>query len=424
MRLAFVFPLIAVSLYAWGVASAAADEWNVSGQVRGGWTEQASNASSPANLAGRLLPGLIAAPINSAVAETEWHLSGKGVSAIATVQGQLGAASHTLASAWFNELYGTVGEGAWQLSAGKKIVAWDVGYGFRPNDVVQQEKRRSVICTTAIGRPLATLDYFDANLAATVVWVNPDRAFSKAATLGNDAQEQALATRIYYRAGSADLHGFARYGAKTGASVGAALAWVATDALELHASARFIRRSQGRQSELDLQNLSAVQRSSPWLLRTQENLAQVLLGGTWITEEQHSFLLEAWRDDTAISYYQWRDWSQRNAALAASAASWPKYQHELADNLAWQTQVLTNGSNLQRENVFARWSWQRGAWQPALDILWTPQDGGRVLTASIGWQGDRWHVDGALRWYGGPSTAVLSQLPSSAMAYVSATWTF
>lgn len=235
------------------------------------------------------------------------------------------------------------------MSAGKKIVAWDVGYGFRPNDVVQQEKRRSLISTTAIGCPLATLDYFDANLAATVAWVNPDRAFSKAATPGNDAQEQALAKRIYYRAGSADLHGFARYGAKTGAIGRAALAWVATDALVLHALARFIRRSQGSQSELDLQNLPAVQRSSPWLLRTQENLAQVLPGETWTTEEQHSFLVEASWDGTAISYYQWRGWSQRNAALAASAGSWPKYQRELAYNVAWQTQVVTNGSNLERE---------------------------------------------------------------------------
>ena len=27
----------------------------------------------------------------------------------------------------------------WQWSAGKKVLSWDVGYGFRPNDVVQQE---------------------------------------------------------------------------------------------------------------------------------------------------------------------------------------------------------------------------------------------------------------------------------------------
>ena len=36
MRPALVFPLIAMSSYACGVARAAADEWNVSGQVRGG----------------------------------------------------------------------------------------------------------------------------------------------------------------------------------------------------------------------------------------------------------------------------------------------------------------------------------------------------------------------------------------------------
>ena len=35
--------------------------------------------------------------------------------------------------------------GAWAFSAGKKVLGWDVGFGFRPNDVVQQEARRSLL---------------------------------------------------------------------------------------------------------------------------------------------------------------------------------------------------------------------------------------------------------------------------------------
>ena len=35
--------------------------------------------------------------------------------------------------------------GAWEWTAGRKVVGWDVGYGFRPNDLVQQEQRRTLV---------------------------------------------------------------------------------------------------------------------------------------------------------------------------------------------------------------------------------------------------------------------------------------
>ena len=54
-----------------------------------------------------------------------------------------------------NELHAASDFGAWQLDAGKKIVGWDVGYGFRPNDVVQQERRRTLLPQTPEGRRAA-----------------------------------------------------------------------------------------------------------------------------------------------------------------------------------------------------------------------------------------------------------------------------
>jgi len=44
-----------------------------------------------------------------------------------------------------NELYATTDHGDWQLSAGRRIIGWDVGQGFRPNDVVQREERRPLL---------------------------------------------------------------------------------------------------------------------------------------------------------------------------------------------------------------------------------------------------------------------------------------
>jgi hypothetical protein len=44
-----------------------------------------------------------------------------------------------------NELHAAWDLGAWQLAAGKKVLGWDVGYAFRPNDVVQQEARTRAV---------------------------------------------------------------------------------------------------------------------------------------------------------------------------------------------------------------------------------------------------------------------------------------
>lgn len=386
------------------------------GQIRGLLSVPAGNHRSVLHQAQQLQEGLYALPARTGVLETELHVSGHGLSALATLQGQTDASGKTRSTAWLNELSATVGEGAWQWSAGKKVVEWDVGYGFRPNDVVQREKRRSLIGTAPIGRPLAMLEYFDANLAASLVWVNPAHMGSN-----SSSEQQAGAARIYYRAGSVDLHGFAQYATSSGGSVGAAAAWVASDALELHASARYVRRSSG----LELEAASTLLPTrSPWHPQMQNNVVQALLGASWTSETQQNVLLEAWWDGAAPAAAQWKQWNQRNRALTVAASALPQWRQAIAYNLAWQSGFMSASENLQRTNLFARWSWQSGAWQPALDLLWTPQDGGRVWTAALAWQGDQLRVNGGGRLYGGPDQAVLSQLPLKRQLYLAATWAF
>lgn len=400
-------------------AAVQAEELSYSGQLRGLLSVAAGNGDSPVRLAAQAMPASDDTGAGSGALESEWQIRAANWSATATLQGQANGQRATRAAAWLNELYANASAGNWQFSAGKKIVAWDVGYGFRPNDVVQQEKRRALISNTPVGRPLAMAEYFDATLAAALVWVNPLQGASDEAAQ-EVAQERALAARAYYRAGGVDLHGFARYGRDSGTSLGAAAAWVVGDALELHASVRYLQHSTGY--SLNQGELSA--RAAPWQTQRQDQVSQLLLGGSWTTENQFSLILEAWWDGTAQSAAQWRAWSARNRALRAAITALPQYRRELSGQLLWQTRPLSAAANLQRRNLYARASWQSGAWQPALDILWTPQDGGRVLSAALGWQGDRLRIDGGLRRYGGPSGAVLAQLPDAGIAYVSATWAF
>jgi hypothetical protein len=417
----------ALALLLLSLTGPAAAEPDFSGQLRAQYQDQRANTRGPLAAADAVQPGTAALPTNGAIAEAELrtsvHAAGLGLHAIATLQSQRYEGQATDSRAWFNELYASADAAGWQFSAGKKIVAWDVGYGFRPNDFVEQEARRTLLSVTPEGRAVVTAEHFDATTAWTFVLVNPTRSRDD-----RGADEPALAARVYRRSGALDLHGFARLGARTGASAGGAFAWVASESLELHASARYLARADtlalDPAADGSSGNNSALVPASPWQPASVSHVVQALVGGTWTNEQQISLLAEAWWDGTALRDSQWDGWAARNARLGALVGVPRVPAQALAGNLAWQANAFNAASNLRRVNLFVRASWQYEKWQPALDVLYTPADAGRVVTAAVGWQGDRLRIDGGLRVYGGPSSAVLAQVPTRRIAFVAGTWAF
>jgi len=404
-----------MALAACGVAQAQDAAPQLSGHVQLQWDGVQANTAGPLAEAHTLQSGIAELPLSGASLQTELRASGKGITGVVSLLQQRKQGQATDSRAWFNELYASHDGGAWQFSAGKKIVAWDVGYGYRPNDMVQQETRRTLISNTPEGRPLLLAEHFGASTAWSLVWVNPTASSD---SLG--APEPALAARLYQRSGAADWYGFARIGSHTGGSLGAALAWVATDALELHSSLRYAERVD---STAMRPTASGLLDSNPWQPGCVSAVSQLLLGGTWTHASQFSLLAEAWWDGSATSDAQWQVWSQRNrqlsslVGLGAPAAA-------VAGNLAWQAQALGTAANLQRRNLYLRLSWEHEAWQPTLDLLYHPADAGRMVTAGLLWKGDRVQVQAGLRQYGGPAQAVLAQLPSQQVAYLALSWAF
>ncbi|HUP10281.1 MAG TPA: hypothetical protein VMU47_24220 [Caldimonas sp.] len=163
--------------------------------------------------------------------------------------------------------------------------------------------------------------------------------------------------------------------------------------------------------------------SNPWVNATVPHPVQALVGGTWTNAEQFSLLGEMWWDGTALSDSQWADWNQRNMHLYRLVGT-PAPVSAVAGNLAWQANAFGASTSLRRGNVYLRASWQHDKWQPAADILYTPADSGHIVTASCGWQGNRVRFDGGVRVYGGPSTAVLAQVPTRRIVYFAGTWSF
>jgi hypothetical protein len=322
-----------------------------------------------------------------------------------------------------NELHMASDFGAWQFGAGKKIVGWDVGYGFRPNDVVQQEFRRTLLPRTPEGRPLLQVEHFAAEHATALVWVNPHHA-GKPADEQRQAGESALDARWYARQGAADWYLFGRWGEHTRASAGAALAYVAGDELELHASLRLLQHHDGWR--IDASAGDAPVAVNPWSLATLGRASQWLVGVSWTGQQRQSVLIEWWHDGTTLSDDEWDRWASRNRALASLGAV-PGLPADLATavpgNLAWQATPFAT-QNLRQDNLFVRLSWQPDHWLLSVDALITPADRGRIVTLGVQWQGDRWRLNAALRAYGGPDGALVTQLPQRRVGVLAATWAF
>lgn len=363
--------------------------------------------------------GHVALPRSSLAATAEWHATYRGLAARGELRQQRVQGQATQTESHLNELQASGGSEGWQFSAGQKIVGWDVAYAWRPNDVVQQEARRSLLSTTPEGRRLLMAEYFSADTAWSLVWVNPGVSAQR-----RGAEEPALALRAYRQAGAVDWHGFARWGWRTHGSVGAAAAWVASEALELHMSLRWQAHADALAFQAAQDPGGATLHShSPWQPAIQHAVRQALIGGTWTHASNQSLLFEVWWDGAALSAAQWHQWQLRNAGLREWATT-PAPAEAVAGNLAWQVQAFTARPNLQRRNLYLRWSATREAWQPALDVLWHPADGGQLWTASLGWQGDRWRVDAGWRQAAGPAYAVLMQLPNRRTAYLVTQWAF
>lgn len=412
----------------------------VANAAPGGELRLVHEARSPASTgplaeANHLAPGIAPQLTSRSSAELEWRQradarpGGLPLSLALNAQARVqsdggdpsGGANAEHGGLRVNELQLSADMGAWQASAGKKVVGWDVGFGFRPNDVVQQERRRSLLPVTQQGRPLLMLEGYDADNALALVWVHPLQKRDDGAAPARGANEQALALRLYRRQGPLDIHGFARQGDHTGTSLGAAMAWVAGDSLALHASVRRLRRHDGWVIDANAAGNSSGQvlGANPWRQATLGPASQWLVGGQWTGEWQQSLMVEAWHDTTALSSADWRAWGTRNAALAAS----PAPAAARAGNLAWQTSPL-DSPNLHRDNLLIRLAWQPAGWQLSLDTVYMPADHGRHDTAAVQWQGDRWRLNAAWRQAAGPTDALARQLPSRRTLALSAACAF
>lgn len=296
----------------------------------------------------------------------------------------------------FNELYWAGQAADWHFTLGKKIVSWDVGQGFRPLDVIQQENRRTLYGSTLEGVRVAMAERYVGDAAWSLVLANP---LKDSDTSGQ--REAAAALRYYLRHGSTDWHAVARWGRRTGNRAGVAFSWVASDSLEVHASLLYAQR---------LDRVMAY--GAKYGLQTTHGGWQSTAGLNWTAENQLSLIAEYWHDSRSLRSSEWAAWRQHATSLPA----WLPAEAR-SGSLADLAGAFGN-PNLRRDNLLLRTSWSDSVWNPALDMVYTPADHGRVTTLSLSWQGDTVKIEGGYRRFDGPGSAIARNLPDRDRAYL------
>lgn len=301
-----------------------------------------------------------------------------------------------------NQLYydGQVSPGlGW--TAGKKVLTWGVGFGFKPLDVVQREDRRAVNAPPLVGQPLALIERFTATDALTLACVRPGQGRGD-----SDADDPALALHWYRLAGADDYHAVARLSHRRGAEAGVGATHVIGDAWSIYAAGLYSQRYRIRRSQL-IASGSLLASADPMAEESRRGSLRAVAGAQWTGESGWSWLVEAWYDGDA---YRRADW-QRLEALTANqrAASVPATA--IDGNVAWSSQAYL-AANLLRENLLARLSYDdRDGFKPYAELLVTPRDGGTVATVGASYEGNRQRVSLGLRRLGGAADSAYARAP-------------
>lgn len=340
--------------------------------------------------------------------EVQWRSI--GVNLVATGRASVREGERAQYTGIVNELYWDGHAFDQHITVGKKIMSWDVGFGFRPLDVLQRDDRRVLFASTYEGVPVIAWERFTESSAWTVAYANPG-----AGRGGSPRDDESLAARYYRHVENIDFYAIGRVSKRLGLEAGVAASYVAKDSLELHGSLRYQRRLD-RTLNRDAEEQVILPGNAPFLLVTGHDRLTALAGATWTHASGLSVLGEWWYDPAGYSASEWRNLfalMRGREELPQSAGAQPE---ALGAALAAGTQYLER-PNLLRQNLLLRISHQRETFQRSLDVLWTPEDGGIVATLSLAYGWNRQHVSAGLRAFGGAPDAVYRALPEDTVLF-------
>ncbi|WP_432463773.1 hypothetical protein [Agarivorans sp. QJM3NY_33] len=282
------------------------------------------------------------------------------------------------------------------LLIGKQRLNLGVGYGFRPLDIFSPYQRNPIAIQVEQGLAVVSLSQFSDADELSLFYTDAYLSHDSAAFA-----QRGIGIRNYRLTGHQEWQGLAYVDNQRGLNLGGS--WITTlgDAWELHAESRYQQYYSQMMSRLDFPPLD---RQAAIIEQQFANAWQTLFGMTWTNLVGDNLIIEYWFDNRALSLRQWRAVTQLSRDLQVLGSQF--------DPLRLSQAAVFQGNNLVQHNLLLHWHRDLTDWQPALDLLFSPSDGGLISTAKINYEFSQgWTLGAQLRYLGGKNDAVYQLLP-------------
>ncbi|WP_444935441.1 hypothetical protein ACJJIW_13490 [Microbulbifer sp. JMSA004] len=291
----------------------------------------------------------------------------------------------------------------WDWLIGKRRLDFGVGYGHRPLDWFLPMERNPVSLQVNEGVGVMSASHFTGSGEFSVMLVDAGISQHSGGTL-----PKGIAARWYQLGASAEWQLLGYIDDKRGVNLGGS--WVNTygEQWEAHAEWRY-QQDHWRWQPPELKAIPKQEK--------ENNGWQALIGMTWANSAGHSVILEYWFDS--------RSWGKNEWDQVFDYSQWYQNQGVQWDSFRRSSAMAFSDENALRHNLLLHWMLSNNEYHPKVDLIYTPEDSGLILT--IG--GERkltedWVLGASARFFGGRNESAFAQLQSQAAFTFSTTIVF
>ncbi|WP_444932677.1 hypothetical protein [Microbulbifer sp. JTAC008] len=291
----------------------------------------------------------------------------------------------------------------WDWLLGKRRLDFGVGYGHRPLDWFLPIERNPVSLQVSEGVGVVSASRFTENGELSVMLV--DAGISQAS--GGD-NPKGFAMRWYQLGTSAEWQLLGYMDDQRGMNLGGS--WVNTygEQWEIHTEWRYQQEYWRWRAPALMAMPKQEQMDDGW---------QALIGMTWANSIGHSVILEYWFDSRAWGKSEWEQVFDNSLWYQNQGVQW--------DGLRQSSAMAFLSDNTLRHNLLLHWTLTNNEYHPKVDLIYTPEDGGLILT--IGGEreiADDWVLGTSVRYFAGPDESAFAQLQNQAVFTLSTTIVF
>jgi hypothetical protein len=312
-----------------------------------------------------------------------------------------------------NELYYNFNLANFDISLGKKIISWGVGYGFRPLDIYEDKSQLSTDQTNSYGEKQIAVDYFYDLSNVSFVVVNPFSEKEK----GED-NKRSFAIRYFSSFDDFDIQSVLSYDDENKRKFGSGIVFIVTDGLSLHGSLLHSDKIYK-----DIHNGIVLNTSYPYVKKEYTNSLTFLYGGNWTIGDSHNFIFEYWFNDKTKSKEQWSDFFVITN-LQQQLQDAPLYPQEAVNNnLAYSAQAMDDAYLVQK-NIYIRYEYSPDLLKIQNSILYAPDDDGYIWTLSGKKDLNSYKIYAGVRYFDGKKDSVYYNIPLQSSYFFSLSLTF